>query len=85
MLEKNLDPLQFDFVKDKGNQKELLTVVSSHAENPVYMAVLDSTKAFDHVNHYSLFISLMKNSIVLLFLKCQCSLASKAGRSSVLM
>ena len=38
-------------------------------ESPVYMAALDASKAFDRVNHFILFIALMKNNVPIPFLK----------------
>jgi hypothetical protein len=35
----------------------------------VFLAALDASKAFDRVNHFSLFIALMRNGIALPYLR----------------
>jgi hypothetical protein len=74
MLERYFDPLPYGFVKDKGCQKALLSVdcivnYFTSRGSAVFMAALDASKAFDRVNHYSLFIALMRNGIPLLYLR----------------
>ena len=73
-LNKNCDPMQFGFTRDRGCQKTLLTVncvvnYFNSRGSQVYMAALDASKAFDRVNHFSLFIALMKNNVSTSFLR----------------
>ena len=73
-LNKNCEPMQFNFTRDRGCQKTLLTVdcvvnYFNSGGSPVYMAALDASKAFDRVKHFSLFIALMKNSVPIKFLR----------------
>ena len=62
--------MQYGFSQDRGCQKALLSVECivnyfTSRGSPVYMAALDASKAFDKVNHYSLFISIMNIKIPL--------------------
>ncbi len=73
-LELYFDQLQYGFTRDRGCQKALLSVECiinyfNSRGSPVYMSALDASKAFDRVNHYSLFISLMNIRIPLPYLR----------------
>ena len=73
-LNKNCDPMQFGSTREKRCQRALLTVdcvvnYSNSRGSPVHMAALDESKAFDRINHFSLFIALMKNNVLIPFLK----------------
>ena len=73
-LDKFFDSLQYGFTSGKGCQRALLTVEGvvnyyTCRGSSVYMAALDASKAFDRVNHFSLFLALMKCNIQVPFLK----------------
>ena len=73
MLEKHTDPLQYGFIKNKGCQKALqsLDCIFNYFTCrgiPVYLAALNASKASDRVNHYCLFVALMKLKIPLPYL-----------------
>ena len=73
-LDRYFDPMQYGFSQDRGCQKALLSVECivnyfTSRDSPVYMSALDASKAFDKVNHYSLFISLMNIKIPLPYLR----------------
>jgi hypothetical protein len=74
MLDKFFDPLQYGFTRGRGCQKALLSVECivnyfTCRGSAVYMSALDASKAFDRVNHYSLFIALMKHQIPVEYLR----------------
>ena len=73
-LEQFFDPLQYGFTNSKGCQKALLSVECiinyfTCRGSSIYLATLDASKAFDRVNHYSLFLALMEYNIPFPFLK----------------
>ena len=64
---------QYGFTKGRGMQKALLTIrviieYHNRQDTPVYVASLDASKAFDKINHYGLFISLIKRKVPALLL-----------------
>ena len=64
---------QYGFTKGRGTQKALLTVRAvienyKRQDTPVYVALLDASKAFDNINHYGLFIRLMERKVPAPFL-----------------
>ena len=69
-LDRYFDPMQYGFSQNRGCQKALLSaecIVNYFTSrgSSIYMSALDASKAFDRVNHYSLFISLMNIKIPL--------------------
>ena len=69
-LDRYFDPMQYGFSQDRVCQKALLSVECiinyfTSKGSPVYLSALDASKAFDRVNHYGLFISLMNIKIPL--------------------
>jgi hypothetical protein len=62
------DDLQFDFKKNRGCPSSIFTLrqlVNYYNErgNNVYIASLDAAKAFDRVNHFKLFSTLLNKSL----------------------
>ena len=73
-LENCFDSLQYGFASGKGCQKALLSLESivnyyTCRGSSVFVSALDASKAFDRVNHYSLFISLININIPLPYLR----------------
>ena len=88
----DLHELQFGFVKNSGCEKALF-VVRSVCEyflsqgSSIYLA-LDISKAYDSINHYSLFAKLMKfkfpRSVIELLIYCYSNLKSEVKWEAVL-
>ena len=81
----DMHELQFGFVKNGGCEKALFVVRSvceyflNHVSS-IYLASLGIPKAYDSINHYSLFVKLMKNkfprSVIELLIYCYSNLKS---------
>ena len=89
----NLHELQFGCVKNDKCEKAIF-VVRSACENflnhgsSIYLASLDISKAYDSINHYSLFVNLMKikfpRSVIELLIYCYSNLKSVVKWEAVL-
>ena len=81
----DLHELQFGFVKN-GRCEKAMFVARSVCEYflnhgwSIYVASLDISKAYDSINHYSLFVKLMKikfpQSVIEFLIYCYCNLKS---------
>jgi len=76
------DPLQFGFKENVGCSEAIFTLKSTigyfiDRGSPVYVASLDISKAFDKVNHYKMYESLLSAGVPMIIVDIVCNWYSK--------